>query len=48
MHEIMSMLDDNNSQSLDFKEFVRMITSPMVTGQNLGHFKNHFKAQMVS
>jgi hypothetical protein len=25
-----------------------MITSPMITGQNLGQFKNHFKKKMVS
>lgn len=42
MREVMSLLDDNNSQSLDFKEFVRMITSPVITGQNLGLFKKHF------
>ena len=36
MREIMNLLDDNNSQQLDFKEFVRMITNPMILGQNLG------------
>ena len=47
MHEIMKMIDDNNSRNLDFKEFVRMMTSPMITGQNLGNFKKHFKNKIV-
>jgi Ca2+-binding EF-hand superfamily protein len=32
MREIMNIIDDNNSQNLDFKEFVRLMTSPMITG----------------
>ena len=48
MYEVMDLIDDNNSQNLDFNEFVRFMTSPMITGQHLGNLKKHFKNKMVS
>lgn len=43
MAEIMGILDNNNSNQLDFDEFLMLMTSNMITGANLGKFKNYFR-----
>ncbi len=48
MTEIMNILDNNNSNQLDFDEFLLMMTSSMITGANLGKFKAYFLNHMVS
>jgi Ca2+-binding EF-hand superfamily protein len=48
MVEIMGILDNNNSNQLDFDEFLLLMTSNIITGANLGKFKNYFKNQYVS
>ena len=48
IHEIFWRLDNNNSASLDFEEFLEMMTATMILGSDMTKFRNYFRVKMVS
>ncbi len=46
--EIFWRIDDNNNRTVDFEEFLDMMTRSMVLGNDLTKFKTYFRNKMVS
>ena len=45
---MMVRLDNNNSNQIDFEEFLDLMTTTMILGNELTRFKNYFRNKMVS
>lgn len=48
IREIFQALDGDQSRTIEFKEFLDMMTATMILGNDLTRFKNYFKNKIVS
>ena len=48
IHESLNRIDNNNSSRIDFEEFLELMTTTMIIGNELTRFKAYFRDKIVS